>query len=61
MEKQNHEYQVEPISISPAELQDEKYKIREMLNEYANDGWKLVDSVRVDSSSLLFILRRSTD
>lgn len=61
MEKQNHEYQVEPISISPAELQDEKYKIREMLNEYANDGWKLIDSVRVDSSSLLFILRRSTD
>ncbi|WP_227376295.1 DUF4177 domain-containing protein [Haladaptatus halobius] len=61
MANQQHEYQVEPVSIAPTELRDERHKINEILNEYAGEGWKLVDSVRIDSSSLLFVFYRPTD
>ncbi|WP_227355173.1 DUF4177 domain-containing protein [Haladaptatus salinisoli] len=61
MANQQYEYRVEPVSISPTELQDERRKINEILNEYASEGWELIDSIRIDSSSLLFVFYRPTD
>lgn len=61
MADQQYEYHVEPISISPSELRDERYKLNELLNELAGEGWVLEDTLCITSSSLLFFFRRPID
>lgn len=56
---QQYEYKVEPISITPDELGNDRYKFEDMLNEAAQEGWILDDTLRIDSSTFLFVFRRS--
>jgi hypothetical protein len=61
MAEQQYEYHVEPVFVSPIDLQNEKYKFEDTLNELASEGWVLEDTLAVTSSSLLFFFRRSVD
>ena len=61
MPDQQYEYSVEPTSISPSELRNAQYKIEDILNNYAADGWVLDDTLAIDVSSLLLIFRRTID
>lgn len=58
MADQQYEYHVEPVSISPSELRDDRYKLNDLLNELAGEGWVLDDTLFVTPSSLLFFFRR---
>lgn len=55
------EYRVEPMFISPDELQNDRYRFQDTLNEVANDGWVLDETLRVDSSTFLFVFARSVE
>lgn len=61
MSDRRYEYRVEPVSISPTELADERHRFDDTLNEYAGEGWVLDDTLRVDSSSFLLVFRREVD
>lgn len=60
MAEQQYEYRVEPIFASPDELQNDRYRFEETLNEIAGDGWVLESTLRVDSSTFLFVFARPT-
>ena len=61
MPAQEYEYMLEPVSISPDELRNERFSLETMLNDRAADGWVLDDTLRVDSSTFMFLFRRSVD
>ena len=61
MAEQRYEYRVEPTFLSPTELRNEQYKINDLLNEVAEEGWAYEDVAVVDPSSLLFIFQRPVD
>lgn len=61
MANERYEYYSQPISITPTELRNDKPKIDDILNDLAGEGWVLDETVRVDSSSLLFVFRRPVD
>lgn len=61
MGEREYEYRVEPLFLSPTELRNERYKLQDLLNEVAEEGWVLDDSLVVDPSSLLFFFRRRVD
>lgn len=61
MANQQYEYRVEPMFLSPTELRNERYKLHDLLNNLAEDGWVLDDSLVVDPSSLLFMFRRPVE
>jgi hypothetical protein len=61
MADQEYEYRVEPAFLSPTELRNEQYKLEDLLNELAEDGWVYEDVAVVDPSSLLFFFRRPVE
>lgn len=61
MPTQQYEYKVEPMSVSPDELRNERYKFEETLNGSASEGWTLDETLRIDSSAFLFVFRRPAD
>lgn len=61
MAEQRYEYRVEPISIPPDELRNDRFKFTDTLNEVASEGWALEDTLHIDSSSFLFVFSRPTD
>lgn len=61
MPEQQYEYRVEPISISPDELRNERYKFNDILNGIASEGWVLDSTLRVDSSTFLFVFSRPAE
>ncbi|WP_207591648.1 hypothetical protein [Halomontanus rarus] len=61
MSPQHYEYKVEPMSIAPDELRNERFKFEDTLNEAANEGWILDNTLRIDSSAFLLVFRRSVD
>lgn len=61
MSDQRYEYRVEPMSISPTELDDERHRFDDTLDEYASEGWVLDDTLRVDSSSFVLVFRRDVE
>lgn len=61
MTDQQYEYHIEPTFLSPTELRNEQYKLEDLLNELAEDGWIYDDTAVIDPSSLFFIFRRSVD
>ncbi len=61
MTDQQYEYRVEPAFLSPTELRNEQYKLQDLLNEMAEEGWTYEDTAVVDSSSLLIFFRRPVD
>lgn len=58
MVDQRYEYTVEPVFISPDELRNDRFEIDDTLNEKASDGWALDSTLRIDSSSFLFVFAR---
>lgn len=61
MPDQQFEYRVEPISISPDELRNERYRFDDTLNEIASEGWVLESTLRIDSSTFLFVFSRGVE
>ena len=61
MADQRYEYTVEPMFISPDELRNDRFKFDDTLNEKASDGWVLDSTLRIDSSSFLFIFARPVE
>ncbi|WP_435079226.1 hypothetical protein [Halococcus sp. AFM35] len=61
MADQEYEYRVEPAFLSPTELRNEQYKLEDLFNELAEDGWIYEDVAVVDPSSLLFFFRRPVE
>lgn len=61
MPSSQYEYEVEPMFISPSELQNATYAFDDLLNDRASDGWVLDETLRIDSSTFLFIFRRPAD
>ena len=61
MPESQYEYETEPTFISPNELPNAKLAFDDLLNERADEGWVLDDTLRVDASTFLFIFRRSVD
>nr|WP_317176095.1 hypothetical protein [Halovivax sp. KZCA124] len=61
MTPQHYEYKVEPMSIAPDELRNERYTFEDTLNEAASEGWILDTTLRIDSSAFLFVFRRSVN
>lgn len=61
MADQQYEYRVEPTFLSPTELRNEQYKIQDLMNEVAEDGWVYEDIAVVDPSSLLVLFRRPVE
>lgn len=55
---QRYEYRVEPMFLSPDELRNERYKFDDTLNEIASEGWVLDTTLRIDSSTFLFVFSR---
>lgn len=61
MSDQRYEYRVEPLFIAPDELRNERYKFEDTLNEIASEGWVLKSTLRIDSSSFLFVFSRPVE
>lgn len=61
MADQQYEYRVEPAFLSPTELRNEQYKLQDLLNELAEEGWVYEDIAVVDPSSLLVFFRRPVE
>lgn len=61
MADQRYEYTVEPVSISPDELRNDRFEIDDTLNEMAGDGWELDDTLRIDGSAFLLVFARPVD
>ena len=61
MADQRYEYKVEPIFLSPDELRNQRFKFDDRLNEIAADGWVLDCTLRIDSSSFLFVFARPVE
>lgn len=61
MAEQQYEYRVEPAFLSPTELRNEQYKLEDLFNDIAEEGWIYDDVAVVDPSSLLFFFRRPID
>ena len=61
MADQRYEYHAEPMYASPDELRNDTYRIEETLNELAGDGWALESTLRVDSSTFLFVFSRPVE
>jgi len=58
MAEQRYEYRVEPVTISPDELRNDRYDMEDVLGDAAGDGWALDETLRVDSSTFLFVFER---
>lgn len=58
MPDQRYEYRVEPITVSPDELENERYNFEDALNGIARDGWVLESTLRIDGSTFLFVFCR---
>lgn len=61
MADQRYEYTVEPMFISPDELRNDRFKFDDTLNEKASEGWVLDSTLRIDSSSFLFVFARPVE
>jgi hypothetical protein len=61
MADQQYEYRIEPTFLSPTELRNEQYKLEDLLNELAAEGWVYDDTAVIDPSSIFFIFRRPVD
>ena len=61
MGEQRYEYRVEPMSVAPDELRNERYEFDDTLNEVASDGWALESTLRVDGSTFLFVFGRPVE
>lgn len=61
MPDQQYEYEVKPMFVSPSELKNAKLTFDNVLNTRASNGWELDETLRVDSSTFLFIFRRPAD
>lgn len=61
MAAQRYEYAIETMFLSPNELQNERPGFEQTLNDRADDGWILDETLRVDGSSFMFVFRRPTD
>ena len=61
MADQQYEYRVEPAFLSPTELRNEQYKLQDLLNELAEDGWVYEDIAVIDPSSLLVFFSRPVE
>ncbi len=61
MPPQQYEYKVEPVTLTPDELRNQRYKFEDLLNETASEGWILDDTLRIDNSTVLFVFRRSVN
>lgn len=61
MQDPQYEYEVEPVFVSPNELQNSKPELDDLLAERAGNGWQLDETLRIDASSFLFIFRRSAE
>lgn len=58
MPDSQYEYEVEPMFISPSELENAKLAFNDLLNTRASNGWELDETLRIDSSTFLFVFRR---
>jgi|AntRauMinimDraft_4_1070384.scaffolds.fasta_scaffold07095_2 hypothetical protein len=61
MADQRYEYRVEPLSVSPDELRNDRFAFEDVLNDAAGDGWVLEEALRVDSSSFVFVFGRPVE
>ena len=61
MADQRYEYTVEPVSIAPDELRNDRFEIDDTLNEKAGDGWELDDTLRIDGSAFLLVFARPVE
>ena len=61
MADQRFEYQVEPLFLSPDELRNERFEFEDTLGAYAEEGWVLDQTLRVDASTFLFVFRRPVE
>jgi len=61
MTGQQYEYRIEPTFLSPTELRNEQYKLEDLFNELAENGWVYDDVAVVDLSSLLVFFRRPVE
>jgi hypothetical protein len=61
MAEQRYEYQVEPVFLSPDELRNDRFSLEDTLNEYAGDGWRLDEVLRIDGSSFAFVFARPVE
>ena len=58
MADQRHEYRVEPVFLSPTDVQTERERLNDTLNQLASKGWSLESTLRIDSSTFLFVFSR---
>lgn len=61
MADQRYEYRVEPMSLSPDELRNDRFEIEDTLDEHASEGWILDETLRVNGSSFILVFRRPLD
>lgn len=61
MADRRYEYTVEPVFLSPDELRNDLFRIEDTLEEYAEDGWVLDETVPIDGSSFLFVFARPVE
>lgn len=61
MADQRYEYRVEPMSLSPDELRNDRFEFEDALDEHASEGWILDETLRVDGSSFILVFRRPLD
>lgn len=61
MPESQYEYDVEPFSLAPSELENSKLAFNNVLNDRASNGWVLDETLRIDASSFFLIFRRPID
>lgn len=61
MADRRYEYEVEPMFLSPDELRDDRFRFEDTLEEYADDGWILDETLRIDGSTFLFVFARPVE
>lgn len=61
MPESQYEYDVEPFSLAPSELENSKFAFKDVLNDRASNGWVLDETLRIDASSFFLIFRRPLD
>ena len=61
MADRRFEYHVEPVFLSPDELRNDLFRIEDTLEEFADEGWVLDETLRVDGSSFLLVFARPVE
>ncbi|MFC7009659.1 hypothetical protein ACFQKF_19840 [Halalkalicoccus sp. GCM10025322] len=61
MPEPQYEYDVEPFSLAPSELENAKLAFTNVLNDRASNGWVLDETLRIDAASFFLIFRRPID